>query len=194
MNKLFKNLSIFSIINFLFLPSCSNVDQYPENVREIAYTRSNFDISILNEANKQVYEIFGCEHETGPVYSCEFDKNSNLSKELMILFKDSVIYNDKNYIIGESLLYFCYSFNNNKSISINGTFDVDEKVKPENHPYYDGNNIYYKDFYLCRMLVVEENYENIEHYIIDLQTKENLQKFVDIMSSLIKNYENEVNS
>ncbi len=185
-----KKFWILYIISFLFLSACSNINQYPENIKNCAYTRSDIDISVLNDANEQEYEIYRNSCETQAIYKKEFNKNSDLSINLLNIFESTIIYNDTNPMKGGFYNYVCfvYYFDDDNFISIGRYYEENNEIESINAPYYDGNNIYYKDFYLCWMVKGTLDLSHREKYVLDFQTKENMEKYLNLVASIIKEY------
>lgn len=192
MKNISKKIGVLYIIGFLFLSSCSNINQYPENVREYAYTRSDFDISVIENANRRDIEIYGESCGTPSIYKNGFDRNSYLSINLLNLFKTTIIYNDTNPVKGGfySFVCFVYYFEDDSYMSIGRYYEDNDEIEPINAPYYEGNNIYYKDFYLCWMVKGTIDLSYREKFVLDFQTKENLQKYLNLVHTVIKEYEN----
>ncbi len=181
-----KKLTIIlnSFIATLTLIACSNYKYSDDELKKYAYVSTNFDMNILNQANKLEITVLGTSMSK-PLYNGECNLDSKINNNLKILLANSDIYLDNDPIKGfdQCAIFLKYHLTNNSTISIYRAYKPGIEPQGINHSYLLNDELYYKDFYNCWMNISFDNISNGK-YILDLKNIENLKKLNTVFDYL----------
>lgn len=185
--KIFKLL----LIPLMLLVSCNEGENY-EKLKQSIFTKVNFDVTKYNEVTELAVTSNGNPFKSIPSFKATFSNETKLYEQFSALLKSADYYTSTLYEKDGGTFFNHYIgleytlFSKERILIVHSISDYKEGKTQKRAIYDENGDVVFKDIYQWDMLceIKKEHTSSRKHYTIDLKTKENSQKFGNLLTGI----------